>query len=233
MIWPLALAATWAWRLARRDRRLQAAAALGVLATMKPFLGMFGLLFIARREWRALGAMAVASLVFLGVAVAVTGTGAFAAWFHALARISWYDVRFNSSALGFLARVWRPDAGAWAGLALAAAAVSYAVLKSRAASLSRDWLFVFIASLLAAPLGWRYYLCMAIGPLVATLVSLPVRSPAVGLLCLLMISPAIPLATGSRLLLGTLGSIPMWTALAAWIVLAAATPPAVEGPVNQ
>lgn len=224
MVWPLALAFTWAWRLARNDRLPASAAVLGVLATMKPFLGMFGLFFLVRREWRALGSMAGASLVSLALAVAVTGTDAFAAWLRAIARISWYGVRFNSSVLGFLARVWAPEPIAWAAIALLIAAVTLGVLKSRVASVSRDWLFVFIASLLAAPLGWRYYLCLAVGPLVATLVSVPARSAVAVSLCAVAISPAIPLATSSPVLRGTLGSIPMWAALTAWAMLAMTVP---------
>jgi alpha-1,2-mannosyltransferase len=224
MVWPLALAFTWAWRLARRDRLPVSAAVLGVLVTMKPFLGMFGLFFLVRRQWRALGAMAGASLISLVLAVALTGTDAFAAWLRAVARISWYDVRFNSSVLGFLARVWAPEPIAWAAIALLIVAITLGVLKARAASLSREWLFVFIASLLAAPLGWRYYLCLAVGPLVATLVSVPARSAVAVSLCAVAISPAIPLATNSAALRGTVGSIPMWAALTAWAMLAMTTP---------
>ena len=224
MIWPLALVFTWAWRLARRGRLPAAAAVVGVLATMKPFLGMFGVLFLVRRQWRALGAMAAASLVSIVLAVALTGMNAFTGWLHAVARINWYDVRFNASVLGFMARVWSPDPIAWAAVALAIATISGAVLTLRAASLSREWLFVFLASLLAAPLGWRYYLCLAIGPLVATLVSVPVRSAATAALCIVAISPAIALATRSPVVLATVGSIPMWAALGAWAVLAITRP---------
>ncbi len=224
MVWPLALAFTWAWRLARHDRLPASAAVLGVLATVKPFLALFGLLFLVRRQWRALGTMAGASLASLVLAVALTGTDAFAAWLRALARISWYDVRFNASVLGFLARVWTPEPIAWAAIALVIAAITVGVLKSRTASLSREWLFVFIAALLAAPLGWRYYLCLAVGPLVATLLSVPARSAVTASLCVVAVSPAIPLATSSPVLRGTLGSIPMWAALAAWAMLAVTVP---------
>jgi alpha-1,2-mannosyltransferase len=224
MIWPLALAFTWAWRLARHDQLPAAAAVLGALATIKPFLGMFGLLFLVRRQWRALGAMAATSLASLVIAVSVTGTHAFAAWFQAIARISWYDVRFNASVLGFLARVWSPEPAAWAAIALAIAITSGAVLKSRVADLSREWLFVFVASLLAAPLGWRYYLCLAAGPLIATLLSLPARSHVAAILCVLMISPVVPIATSSPVVQGTLGSLPMWVAFTAWAMLATTVP---------
>jgi alpha-1,2-mannosyltransferase len=224
MIWPLALAFTWAWRLARRDRLPAAAAVLGVLATMKPFLGMFGLLFLVRREWRALGAMAAASVVSLAVAVALTDADAFEAWLQAVGRISWYAVRFNASAFGFLARVRHPEPMAWAAVAIAIATITYAVLKSGRASLSREWLFVFIAALLAAPLGWRYYVCLAVGPLVATLLSVPGRNAVTASLCIVMISPTIPLVTNSTILLATLGSIPMWAALTAWAMLATTGP---------
>ena len=220
MIWPLALAFTWAWRLARHDRLPAAAAVLGVLATMKPFLGMFGLLLLVRRQWRALGVMAGASVVSLVIAVAITGTDTFAAWLQAVARISWYDVRFNASVLGFIARVWSPHPIAWAAVALGIAAITAAVLKLRVDSLSREWLFVFFASLLAAPLGWRYYVCLAIGPLIATLVSLPARSAVTASLCIVVIAPAITLTGAPKIFLATLGSIPMWAALLAWAMLA-------------
>jgi hypothetical protein len=220
MVWPLALAFTWAWRLARRERMARAAAVLGVLATLKPFLGMFGVLFLVRRQWHALGAMAVAALATLALAIVVTGSSAFAAWFDAVGRITWYDVRFNSSVFGFLARVWRPDPIAWGVILVALAAGTAGLLRSRAASLSRDWLFVFLAGLLAAPLGWRYYLCVIVGPLVATLLRTPVRGFAVAALGALAVSPAPSLTSASPVLLATAGSIPMWTALCAWCVLA-------------
>jgi hypothetical protein len=221
MVWPLALAFTAAWRLARRERLSRAAAVLGALATVKPFLGMFGLLFLVRRQWHALGAMTAAALVTLALAILVTGSAAFAAWFDAVGRITWYDVRFNSSVFGFLARVWHPDPIAW-GVVLVALAIGTAgVLRSRASGLDRDWLFVFLAALLASPLGWRYYLCLIAGPLVATLLRAPVRGFAVAALGALVVSPAPSLGSSSPVLLATFGSIPMWAAaLCAWCVLA-------------
>ena len=220
MVWPLALVFTAAWRLARRERLSRAAAVLGVLATVKPFLGMFGLLFLVRRRWSALGAMTAAALVTLALALGVTGSSAFLAWFDAVGRITWYDVRFNSSVFGFLARVCRPDAIAWGVVLVALTAGTVGVLRSRAASLSGDWLFVFLAALLASPLGWRYYLCLIVGPLVATLLRAPVRGFAVAALGALAVSPVPSLTSASPVLLATVGSIPMWTALCAWFVFA-------------
>jgi hypothetical protein len=164
--------------------------------------------------------MAAASAVTLGLAIAATGYGAFIAWFDAVGRITWYDVRFNSSVFGFLARVWGPHPTAWGAILGGLTAGTAFVLLRRPASLSRDWLFVFLAALLAAPLGWRYYLCLIIGPLVATMAALPRSGALLAILCLLLISPAPAFVSNSPVLLATVGSIPMWTALSAWGALA-------------
>lgn len=219
MIWPLALGVTWAWRLARHGDLTRAAAVLGALATMKPFLGLLGLVFLVRREWRALAAMAIAAMVTLGVAIAVTGPTAFSAWLDALGRIGWYGVRFNASVLGALARVWRPDPLVWVVALLVIASVTAVVLARRRADISWDWLFVYLAALLASPLGWRYYLCLSVGPLVAALLAPSIPKRAVVSLCLLLISPAFSVGAGSTLALATVGSIPMWAALGAWVTL--------------
>ena len=220
MVWPLALAFTWAWRLARHGQMSSAAAVLGALATIKPFVGMLGLVFLVRRQWSALGTMAAASGVTLGLAIAATGRDAFMAWVDAVGRITWYDVRFNSSVFGFLARVSDPDPTAWALIVLVLAAGTAWILMRRPASLGRDWLFVFLAALLASPLGWRYYLCLIVGPLIAMMAALPGPGALLAVLCLLLISPAPAFTSGSPVLLATLGSIPMWAALSAWVALA-------------
>ncbi len=77
---PLTLVVTAAWLLLRRERYAAAGALLGLLAVLKPFLGLLLILFVVRRRWGALLAAAVAgagvSLIALpSSASAATSTG--------------------------------------------------------------------------------------------------------------------------------------------------------------
>jgi hypothetical protein len=217
MIWPFALVMTLAWRCARRGDVLRAAALLGVLASAKPFLGGFFLLFVARRWWGALLAMAAAAAGTLGISVVIAGAAAFEAWIEAIGRISWYDAGYNGSIMGLLARVWRPHPGLWLAASIAVAAVTYVQLK-RTYDTDREWLATLLASLLIAPLGWRYYLCFVVGPVVGCVLR-SVRSPSLwGAIVGLAVAPAL-LPGPSVPSRATAGSLVFLATLIAWGVV--------------
>jgi len=224
MIWPLMAVFTLTWRWARHGRDHAAAAGLGLLITAKPFLGVLLLLYVVRRAW-APTAIAVATAAgTLVIAVWVTGLDAWIAWYHALQRISWYDVRFNASVLGVLARVGRQDVVLWGVASVLVAGLTAWMLRRPRPRVDLDWAVVLLASLLMAPLGWRYYLCFGIGPLIAVwMENAGPTGPAYGrTLALLALawSPSLALPGAAPILQATAGSLPFWILAIGWIALA-------------
>ena len=216
MIWPLGLLFTHTWLLARRGRAFAAAALLGALATAKPFVGAFVLLYLARREWTRAATLIASAAATLAIAVLATGVEAWTAWFEIVGRISWYDVRFNASVMGVIARTWRPDVVVWAAAGVLVAGVTMWRLVRLRPDVDRDWILMLLASLLMAPLGWRYYLCLAIGPVLA-LWARGVLSPS-GRVALLLLawSPTVSGVPDTITLQATIGSLPFWTLACAW-----------------
>lgn len=219
MIWLLLLPFTIAWIAARRGRLILSGAVIGVLMTAKPFLAVFLVLFAMRQQWRGAAGAVTAAVLTLALSLLLTGVDAWAAWMEAVDRISWYDVRFNASFFGMFARVWRPEAVAWAaGAAVLGTATAIRIWRTPADA-DRDWLVVLLGSLLMAPLGWRYYLCFALGPLLAlSSRGALTRGGAIAALGLAW-CPAIAWTTRNPAIQITLGSLPFWFVLGGWVVL--------------
>jgi len=175
---------TWAWIAARRQRWNQAAVALGLCISIKPFLLVF-------LPWLAIrGRVSAACLSLLAVAlcfavgVAVFGVDNHSAWLAALSAIDWHDMPLNASLLGFLERALRdtfyfeplidaptlPRALWLAGFTLIGlASLSTALLDRSSEATDRAFCILLLASLLMCPLGWMYYLLLALPPAIGLL----------------------------------------------------------------
>jgi hypothetical protein len=131
------------------------------------------------------------------------------------------------------ARVWRPEALVWAAGAVVLGTATAIRLSRTPADADRDWLVVLLGSLLMAPLGWRYYLCFALGPLVA-LGSRGVLTRAGAIAALgLAWCPAVAWSTRNPLLQITLGSLPFWFVLGGWVVLSRSNPPTLPAAASR
>jgi alpha-1,2-mannosyltransferase len=152
-----------AWRAHRRGELAAAGAWLGILWSLKPFLGLFVLYFIVRREWRALLAGVASSAACYVVGILIFGVADSLGWLRDLGQVTWLDHPSNASVFGLVQRVTLA-AGLGAGTNLllrttAAAIVSLGWLTAlhRSASVDQRWLITVCAALLLSPLGWIYY----------------------------------------------------------------------------
>ena len=229
-----------AWLAHRCGESTRAGLWLGLAAAMKPYLLIFIPYFLVRRERRALTAMLGVLIACVAVGVAVFGPGAYAEWLAQLPRISWSAHYFNASIMGMLQRTIGRSTFAvitrapevvvplTACLALIVGLVTLTRVARRAPEPERsdgDWAALLLAALLMSPLGWNYYLWIAVWPVAALLAHrAPWRQPARWDLWLL---PGLGgwlwwgkmTAWGQPHVLGTLtaASTYFWALLALWI----------------
>src|SRR5262249_26382091 len=150
----------------------------------KPFLLLVVAFVALRRDWRALRAFAVVSLLFVLAGVAVFGPGAYREWALQLPRVSWASHYMNASLGGVVERLFgrtpyaRAGVVPWVrlivlpGMSLAIAAVTVRVLlrvPHTIVGTDHAWATLLLAAILLSPLGWVYYLWIALWPVAATI----------------------------------------------------------------
>ena len=190
LAWPVCAA----WLAFRGGRPGRAGVWLGLAIALKPFLGLFVPYLLLRRDRRALAGCAAGIAAMVGLGAAVFGPGAYVEWLQQLPHVSWAGHFLNASwfavverALGDteFASTGRAPMAAWllsvAG-AVGIAVVTFARIRPPAdapAAIDREWVCVLLAALLMSPLGWVYYVWIALWPLVALLAArAPWRAPA-------------------------------------------------------
>lgn len=217
----LMLPMTLAWREARRGNWMRCGVWLGGLIGLKPFLALFVPVFLLTRRWRALQGMAGAGVLAFGAGLAVFGWESHLEWIHALASVSWTWSNMNASILGWLARsfdvspTFTPilfEPGIVRPLWLCGVVV-VAVLTLFAArrSVAHEFAITLFGSLLISPLGWVYYVPLALAPCLELWSK---RRPhlAVFGIALALTPLFVPSAFGLKgLAATTLGSIYFWS----------------------
>ncbi len=173
-----------AWLAYRRGDSTRSGLWLGLAAAMKPFLLLFVPYFLVRRDRRALTAMLGVLAASVAVGLAVFGAGAYAEWLEQLPRIKWSAHFLNASIMGVLERALGRSSFAVitraqalvipvaASLALIVGLVTLTrVARSRPEPerSDGDWAALLLAALLMSPLGWNYYLWIAVWPFGALL----------------------------------------------------------------
>ena len=194
--WPLALGVTLAWVWLREGRYTRSGLLIGFLAASKLFLFILVAHLAWRKQWRALLWATVGSIATLSIGVL---------WFGIEATSTWLTVQsthlddlghlpMNMSLLGALKRGFAPTPETpysalidWPGLVVPVWIALSAGLAGvfwwryrRSTDLDAEWAWLLMAALLISPLGWGYYLPMALGPLTAVL-SRRSMTPALGL----------------------------------------------------
>lgn len=202
--WVLVWIVTEAWASASMRR---AGIWLGVAIALKPPLALMAIL-LPRRIWSVAG---VTSMGLVLASVPLLGFSAWADWLASGRSVNWLSQADSVSFWGWAARLTAPP-GARAGIAdlpiwsltiILVLAVGLAVIVRRAGG-DRRWGLALIWSLWVSPLGWIYYLPVALGPMLS---SLPAsRAVWTALICLLVPWPVtgVPYAAvylGSVLLL--------------------------------
>lgn len=165
----LALPLALAWRHWRSGRELQGGRWFGLVLSVKPFLGLFLLWLIWRRDWRAVKGILIGSSAAVAAGMLVFGPYSYLEWAHSTAAVSWIWAPLNASVLGILTRAFgvtpysEPMAAApwlvnplWAISVLSILVVL--VRRLRSASIDDAWFLLMSAALLISPLGWVYYL---------------------------------------------------------------------------
>lgn len=233
----LMLPVTAAWLAHRSGRPRAAGVWLGLAAAMKPFLLIFLPYFALTRQWQALSAMTVAIGAVFAAGMAFFGVHAYREWLAQLPRIAWSAHYFNASLVGVLQRsLGRSAYGLLAEaphlvlplatvLSAGVAVATYRVLlRARSTGVDGAWAALLLAALLVSPLGWNYYLWMALWPAAALIVAeRPWRRPRAADLCLIaglagwlwwgkmtLWGQPAPLATV------TFGSMYFWALLSLW-----------------
>ena len=225
---------TAAWSAERKHRPLASGIAIGAAIYAKPFLGLLLLRAIWRRAWTTTVAAVVVALAFVLFGLLVGGWSSYVAWNDRLHNIEWvgYTLNLNGSVTGLLTRTLTSVAPAFhvrplvvvksinLWLAVADLCVLAALVwRTREAEIDQSWAAILLGSLLLSPLGWIYYLPIAIGPLVGVWQrATRVTRGWLALGWLLACVPAVPTPfhLGS---VGTLlwGSCPTWATLSLFI----------------
>ncbi len=211
-----ALLCTIAWSAQRRDNRELAGSLLGVLVSLKPFMGCFLLVALLRRQWTTIFWSIVAALMSVAVGVAVAGAHSFSRWIEVGRQVSWFEHPLNASIAGLLARA---DIGwhAWLPLTLFFVVATIVVIR-KVDDVDTEWLACGVLSLLVNPLGWLYYLPLLAGSLTAV----ALRTPSVLIPWLAFVWP-VPLLMGRAAFTPwtavTIYSLHSWGLIAVWCVL--------------
>ncbi len=225
----LLLPMTVAWIEARRGRWAMCGAWLGVLISLKPFLGLFLPVFLLIRQWRAGIAACASGLAATALGAMVFGWRAYIEWIGALGNVNWVWAGINGSMRGVITRFFDPSPN-FAALSAhdavivpiwltASAAVLIVSVRALDRSPDRVFALTVLVSLLISPLGWVYYLWLA-APACLALWSErvpPVVWIGLGLLC----TPLFSIGSGqpSALASATLGSAYGYGMLLLWFGL--------------
>jgi hypothetical protein len=235
----LLLPVTIAWRCVRRDDWNRGAWWLGVLASVKPFLGIFALYFLVTRRGGAFLRMAWAATGAFTVGLLVFGTASYLHWLHALGAVSWLWAPMNGSIGALVSRAldggpffepwlrW-PDAVKAVSMiaALLATAMTLALVRRDRGfgSTDRAFLGLLLLAQLASPLGWVYYLWLPLGAAAAVWISSRARAFGTSNWLALAAVPGLFLPLVVTLLWRshrwggvTVGSAYTWSTLLLWV----------------
>jgi alpha-1,2-mannosyltransferase len=219
----LLLPVTLAWVAARHNNWNRAAAYLGVCASVKPFLGIFLIYLMLRRDRRPAGVMVFAGAACVVVGLVIFGRSAYEGWLGALASVDWTWSPMNGSLAALVSRafgenpIYTPVVSASWLIAPATTVLVLSIgaiwlrqlLQSPPRFVDHAFAALLLTAQLVSPLGWIYYLWLIAGPAAAIVQSSKSRACALrdGLTVLALPGLLIPFS------LNTLGSSSPWTGL--------------------
>jgi hypothetical protein len=225
----LLLPITIAWRAARQGHWSVCGAVLGVLIGVKPFLALFVPALIITGRWRAIWMLLFSVVVCFAVGVLVFGWSPYLEWLATLRSVSWPWATMNASLMAVLSRafgaspyftaaVLRPSVvgGLWMAGSLLVGGISLVVARR---SIDHMFAAIVLGSLLVSPLGWVYYLWLA---LPGCLALWSFRAPLgawLGLAILCVPLFALRWWQPGALATLTIGSSYAWATLALWIAV--------------
>lgn len=177
----LLLMFTLGWSEARRGKWNASGVWLGIAASLKPFLLIFGVYYLIVRRPRAVVSFSIAMIACHLLGIAYYGSHAYRDWLANLSDAGdWSYMPMNASIMGFLKReftinpifpaliylspcairvIWIASCAA-----IGLASLKIASIGLESADIDRGFAIVMIASLLISPLGWTYYFWLPVGP---------------------------------------------------------------------
>jgi hypothetical protein len=180
--WPLLLLLTLAWYADRRDERVRLGLLVGAVIYVKPFLAVLAIDLVARRRWTACVAAVCALIALALVGFALVGLEGHLGWFALIQLQLHYGAsHLNASIVGLVDRLFAASEGPahmtpiaiWptAHRAVSSIAaigiVAMIAVQYRRTSTDRRWALLLVGSVLLSPLGWVYYVPIALGPIAA------------------------------------------------------------------
>ncbi len=233
----LLLPVTFAWIAARHGDWNKCAALLGACASVKPFLGIFLIYLILRRDIRPVVTMVVSGTLCAVAGLAVFGWAAYSNWLAAMSSVDWTWAPMNGSLAALVSRAfdespfYTPAASSpWlikpitTMLSLAVVGVSFRELQRNLhGCVDRIFAILLLTAQLVSPLGWVYYLWLIVGPAAGLYQSSRFRISRLRDALALLAVPGLIVpyvgamqGTDSPLVGLTLGSIYLWTTLFLW-----------------
>lgn len=171
---------TISWYSWRQQHRSKLGFYLGIASLIKPFFGLFGLLFLLQKNWRGMTSYTMTFLLGLLLSTLIFGKSIYLTYFHILQQAHWYTSSLNFSLLGFYSRVFgiahETNQAYWpiAHLSIILTALSsllllvglYRLQRKTVATSANELVFGYtsISMLLISPLCWQYYLPLLILP---------------------------------------------------------------------
>lgn len=177
----LLLPVTLAWIAARHNKWNKAAAYLGVCASIKPFLGIFLIYLILRRDRRPAAIMVLSAAAGVVLGLLIFGWSAYEGWLGVLASVDWNWAPMNGSWAALVSRVFGDSPvhapvllASWlvkpatTALALSIGVMSFRrLLQSPPHFVDHAFAILLLTAQLVSPLGWIYYLWLVAGPAAA------------------------------------------------------------------
>jgi hypothetical protein len=177
----LLLMFTLGWSAARSEKWTESGVWLGIAASLKPFLLIFGVYYLIVRRARAVLSFSIALIACHLIGIVYYGTAAYGDWLANLSDAGdWSFMPMNASIMGFLKREFtlnpifpalaylspRTIRAIWiaASAAIGSASLLVAARKIEPIDVDRGFAIVMIAALLISPLGWTYYFWLPVGP---------------------------------------------------------------------
>ena len=147
---------------------------VGLLCSVKPFLGLLGVFLLIRRQWRAAALAVAAASGAFALGVVIFGLEAHREWLGAIKDAHWIGSVMNASVYGLIGRTWSLDVSTTTPVARFVATcfalgivITAIAAVWRTADLDRAMLILLATSLLASPLGWVYDTPILLGPMIA------------------------------------------------------------------
>lgn len=162
-----------AWRWLRKNHLLMAGFLLGILASMKFFLGLFSIMLLISGQIRTLYGFCAGFLTVTTITFLLMDMSTLLIYWQSLQEITWQAMSWNSSYHGIAARIMESLDRSWSishiiGLVTASLLTLLAVcwsarnMRDMDNQSRADFLFAVTspAMLLLSPLGWIYYFPM-------------------------------------------------------------------------